>query len=117
MEPVRLFLSGGPADEVRVRRPEWHVFGEPGVAEAVAEKLPDRVWLCRIEWPEFEWRVRLRPEMIRGKSALYWLERERDESPRQTVGGAFIYSHVPDEEIGEYVPEDEAKAARGPFHR
>lgn len=115
MDEFRLFLSGGPADEVRVQRPEWRVFDAPHLAGAVPDPVPDHVWLCRIEWGDFEWRVRLRPEMIRGRSALYWLERERDESPKQSVSGAFVYAHVPDEEIGEYVSTEEAKAAAGLF--
>lgn len=111
----RLFLSGGPADEVRERRPEWTLRDVPGLTGDALDQIPDHVWLSRIEWGDPEWRVRLTPEMIRGKSALYWLERERDESPKQTVSGAYMYTHVPDQEIGEYVSEREALAAGGMF--
>jgi hypothetical protein len=110
MDDFRLFLHGGPADEVRERRPEWRLF-DAGLG--VPESIPDHVWLCRVEWGVFEWRPRLWPEMIRGRSALYWLERERDESPKRSVSGAFVYAHVPDGEVGEFVSEEEARAGLG----
>jgi hypothetical protein len=105
----RLFLSNGPADEVRVRRPEWRLWDAPGLGDAAPDPLPEHVWLCRIEWGEFEWRVRLTAERIRGKSALYRLERDPDGSPQQAVSGAFVYAHVPDEEMS----AEEARSAAG----
>lgn len=110
---LQLSLMGGPADEARERSPYWRV-SDQHVVNPVLE-APDHVWLCRIEWGQIEWRVRLTPELGRGKAALYWLERERDESPKQTASGAFVYAHVPDDEISEYVTPQEARDAAGMF--
>lgn len=112
-----LMLSGGPAtdwlDEERrlIPRSRWAI-AEPW-ARPDGLPVPEAVWLCRMEWGYPEWRVRDHPEPIRGRSALYWLERERDNSPKRAVDGAYMYAHVPDEEIGEYVPSKEARWALG----
>jgi hypothetical protein len=119
-EQIRLMLSGGPAtdwldEEKRVMpRSRWAI-AEPWTRPDDLP-VPESVWLCRVEWGYPEWRVRDHPEPIRGRSALYRLERERDDSPRRAADGAYMYSHVPDGEVGEYVSPDQARWARGVLH-
>jgi hypothetical protein len=119
-EQIRLMLSGGPAtdwiDEERgiMPPPRWAIAAPWTPADGLP--VPEAVWLCRVEWGYPEWRVRDRPEPIRGRSALYWLERERDDSPKRAVDGAYVYSHVPDAEVGEYVSPEQARWTRGILH-
>jgi hypothetical protein len=116
-DQILLMPSGGPAtdwlDEERrlIPRSRWAI-AEPWTRPNDLP-VPEAVWLCRVEWGYPEWRVRNHAEPIRGRSALYWLERERDDSPKRAVDGAYMYAHVPDEEIGEYVPPKEARWALG----
>lgn len=118
MDRPSLMLSGGPASEWIDRernigpRPRW-TLAEPWTRPDDGP-VPEAVWLCRVEWGIGEWRVRDQPEPIRGRSALYWLERERDDSPKQAPAGAYLYVHVPDDEIDQYVPGGSV-AARGPW--
>jgi hypothetical protein len=102
--PYRLMLTGGPADDVRIQVDRWSIIQQQGGYLAPPAELPQHVWLCRIQWGIGEMRLRLEPEISRGKSALYWLEHERDQTPGQTPDGAYLYSHIPDDEVEEYLP-------------
>lgn len=118
-DQVQLMLSGGPAtdwldEERRLMPPSRWSIAEPW-ARPDDLPVPEAVWLCRVDWGFGEWRVRDHPEPVRGRSALYWLERERDDSPMRAVDGAYMYAHVPDGEVGEYVSADQARWTRGIF--
>src|SRR5690242_2508564 len=94
----RLMLLGGPADEVREARPRWSAIGPEGMMASPPDSLPETVWLCRVEWPLGEWRVRLHSEPSRGSSAAYRLERRPDGSAETATDGAYLYRHDADAE-------------------
>ncbi|MGP4114669.1 hypothetical protein ACTWP5_27635 [Streptomyces sp. 4N509B] len=107
--PFRVFLDGGPADQVREYRPDWVVMPIAGGVLHRPVDPPDRLWLCRLLWPLADWRVHTEPfpghRIMHGRTAaaLYWLERERDNSPKTTPDGRYIYAHVPEDEVAEYL--------------
>ena len=88
---------------------------------SVPNSLPETVWLCRIEWPLGEWRVRLHSEPSRGGSAAYRLERRPDGSAETAMDGAYLYRHDVDAEddslddvYGEAPPVDEYRLSTRP---
>lgn len=107
-------LVGGPAELVTGFT--WWVWEREGQLARRPDTPPDRLWLTHLYRTPEKWRLHAeKPRNLaafgREIAALYWLERERDDSPRQQSEpegyDRYVYAYVPPEEHSHYLADPE----------